>query len=768
MRIPFFWLALGFSLGIVAARFGGIPAALVGWVLGVGMLFLWFVRGGKYFLPLFVFLLICAGFLWAQLDARVPANDVRNFTGPEKITLRGVVSALPEMKTRGKKTTVSLVLQARSITKKEGDRRRFLKVRGAVQTFLLQSPVLPQVGDELRLYGTLSAPRTVLNPGEFDYEDFLAQKNIHAVFQSIGIKSVRVVRVGSKFLPGRILAETRRKLASVIDEHYAESHAAILKALVLGLRSDVAPEVRSQFMKTGTIHLLAISGLNITMIAGSFYMLFLLVGFGYRWTAFLTILIVAVYVGLAGAGLPVQRAGYASILVLVGVLGGRAANLLNALCFAFFAILLWNPKSLWNVGFQLSFLCVFSLILAFPLFSRLNVRTLSLGSSLAVLFGTFPVVLYHFNIFSPVGILANLAAIPLFDAALFCALFTLIFSGVPLLNTLLVKGASWVLALGLLWVQSLSAWRWGYWFLERPSLRLLAAYYSSIALILVFRKRVFGGQRYVMACLLGCWIVCVTLFFVHSEKKEFELTLLASGRNQIAHANFSNGSHWVLNAGRGSPSDQGEWLVAPFLRSQGVQCLEGVLLSDLSKRNTGGMLPILRDFSVRHLLYPAALRYGAERYPGNLRFPRRQSRAFRQGDEIVMGAEKIRVLAVSPKGSVFMLEFGSWRMLFISRWDPELFEELLRMGERGGEVHAVFLPALDRRLPVESQQWLECVRPLLVVLPDLKPEMTTYLESQRIPGIDLKRVGALSFRERGPRLELSSFLRGSLGFFAYS
>jgi competence protein ComEC len=201
--------------------------------------------------------------------------------------------------------------------------------------------------------------------------------------------------------------------------------------------------------------------MNITMIAGTFYSIFLFLGLGYRKTAFLTILIVIVYAGLAGAGIPVQRAGYSAVLVLFGALMGRPTNLLNALCFAFFVLLLWNPKSLWNIGFQLSFLCVFSLMLVLPILSRFNAWTLSLGSSLAVLFGTFPVVLYHFNIFSPVSIVANLVAIPLFDAALFSGLLVLIFSGVPFLNFFLIKVSSWILGIGLFWVKCLSTWRWG-------------------------------------------------------------------------------------------------------------------------------------------------------------------------------------------------------------------------------------------------------------------------------------------------------------------
>jgi len=768
MRLPFLWIALGFSLGIVTEKYWNIPSVWILCGLFSGIVVLWFLRGRRCFLVFFVLLLGSAGVLWARLDAYVPANAVQNFTGPERMTLRGIVDALPEAKTRGRKTTVSLTLKARSITRKESGRWKFHKVRGDVQVFLLQSSVFPQVGDELRLYGELSAPRTVLNPGEFDYGNFLAQKNIHALFQTIGKKCVRITRTGNPWALPRILAEARRRLSLLVDRLYQPGEAAIVKALVLGLRSDVAPEVRSQFMKTGTIHLLAISGLNITMIAGTFYLMFLFSGFGYRKTSLLTVLVVMIYVGLAGAGIPVQRAGYGSVLVLCGVLLGRPSNLLNALCFAFFALLLWNPKSFWNIGFQLSFLSVFSLILVLPLLARFSAWTLSLGSSLAVLVGTFPVVLYHFNIFSPVSVLANLAAIPIFDAALFSALVALIASGVPLVNMLLVKVSSWILGTGLLWVKYLSTWRWGYWFLERPSPGLLAAYYTSMAFILLCYKRVFPGKRFVIVGLISFWISASILFFTGSSEKRFELTMLASGRSQVLHAHFSNESHWLINTGRNFPSDQGEWLIAPFLRSRGTQRLEGILLADLSKKHAGGLVSVLRDFPVRHLLYPGAFLRGTDEFYECLSKLGRRAKSFHPGDAVLMGPEEIRMVAQSQKGAAFLVASGPWRILLISRWDPGLFKELLRSCKDGSEIHAVFLPESGQRIPEEFRDWLDRIRPSLVVLPDVQEEIVPYLDSCRVPFLDLKHTGALSFRKSGPRLELASFLKGPLGVYSYS
>jgi len=767
MRLPFLWVAMGFSLGIVAEKHWLIPTLWLSNGLFAGIVLLWFLRGRKCFLLLFVLLLGCAGALWARLDAYVPANAVQNFISSGRVTLRGVVETLPEVKIRGKKTTVSLVLKASSITKQDRGHRKFRKITGKVQAFLLQSSIIPQVGDELRLYGELSKPREVLNPGEFDYSKFLEQKGVRAVFQTIGKKCVRVTRVGNPWAPARMIADARRRLATLVDKIYQTQEAAIVKALVLGLRSDVSPEVRSQFMKTGTIHLLAISGMNITMIAGTFYLIFLFLGLGYRRTALLTILIVIVYVGLAGAGIPIQRAGYGAVLVLCATLVGRPSQLLNSLCFAFFVILVWNPQSLWNIGFQLSFLCVLSLMLILPLLARVNAWILSLSSSLAVLVGTFPVVLYYFNIFSPVSILANLVAIPLCDAALLMSLFSLLLFRVPFLNIVFMKFSSGIIAYSLAWVKYLSTWRWGYWFLERPSLGRLAAYYTSMAMILLLCKRKIHGKRFLLAGLIFCWISFSASFFIGSGGRRFELTLLSSGKNQIVHAHFDNKTHWLLNAGRSFPSDQGEWLIAPFLRNRGIQRLEGILLSDLSKKHTGGLGSVLRDFPVRHLLYPAASVYVPNESSKNIFMIGRKAKTFQRGDEVLMGAEKIRMIAQSQKGNAFLIESGPWRILLISRWDPDLFRELLCVRDDAAEIHAVFLPEAGREIPGEFRDWLERIQPLLVVSPDYQPELLPYLVSLRVPYLDLQHTGALNFIRNGSRLELASFLNGSLGVFTY-
>lgn len=269
-----------------------------------------------------------------------------------------------------------------------------------------------------------------------------------------------------------------------------------------------------------------------------------------------------------------------------------------------------------------------------------------------------------------------------------------------------------------------------------------------------------------MAGLICGWLGLSILFLVRSRGKEFELTMLSSGRNQIAHACFSNGAQWLLNAGRNFPSDQGEWLVAPYLRHRGVQQLEGILLTDLSKKHTGGLVSVSRDFPVRYLLYPSRSSSVPAEFYNHLRKLGRKVKSFRQGDEVWMDAEKMRVIAQSQKGAVLLISSGPWRILFISRWDAGLFAELSR-SEEAAEIHAVLLPASGEGAPDEFYEWLERARPLLAVLPDLQPDLVAHLASRHIPYLDLKHAGALTFKQNGTRLDLASFLNGSLGSYAY-
>lgn len=737
MNAPFLKIGISFALGIVARYYGfyfpGESCAAL--ILGSGAL--WFLRRTRFFTPLLMIVLILAGIFRAHFDGVRPTDAVEHSVSRYKVELRGQVVNQPDVKRKGRRVMASFVLAARSVRSGPRSYKKEKTVRGDVQVFWIQPGFIPEAGDTILLWGQLEKPRSALNPGEFDHAKYLSQKNIFTLVRPIGRRAGTLLAKAPPWSPALWIGRTRSGLAELIDRLYPLPRSAILKALVLGVRSDVGPVIQNAFMKTGTVHLLAISGLNITMIAGSFFLIFLFLRLPKKWTVVLTMMIVVFYVPLAGSGIPVQRAGIMALLVLTAMLLGRPAHLLNALCISFFLLLCIHPKSLWNIGFQLSFLSVLSLVVVLPFLPRHKVLSLSIGGSLAVLIGTSPVVLYFFNTFSPVGVIANLIAIPVFDAALLSALFAVIFCKVPLLGSFLVAVSSGIVTVGLAWIGWLSTWRFGYWFFVRPEAWQLWTYYGALGLALgIDRVRVPMKKFLLGACFL-CWGLAAISMFRTDDPAGFRLTVLASGREPVLHVHFSNGADWLINTGRNFPSDQGERLVLPYLRQLGIKRLDGILLTDLRKKHRGGLEAVLRDVSVRRILFWSKGELPADFYR-LLKFFKGQKDFLKKGMRLDFGEEKMTILAADESGTALSIETRARKILFISKVGPSTPDLMERT-----DPEVIILPFL--KMPVDEGVLDGASKPVRkLIIAGADPEVFREMDRTGTGYFDLSRTGAVA------------------------
>ncbi|OQA55757.1 MAG: ComEC family competence protein [Candidatus Omnitrophica bacterium ADurb.Bin277] len=404
------------------------------------------------------------------------------------------------------------------------------------------------------------------------------------------------------------------------------------------------------------------------MVAGSFYLFFILAGLRRSLAVILTMMVTAGYVVLSGAGIPVRRAGLMAVMVLGAVLLNRGTNSLNILGASFFLMLVQHPKDLWNIGFQLSYLSVFSLIVLLPLLPRHRILSLSIGGSLAVLAGTFPLVLYYFNVFSPVGVLANVVAIPAFDMALFLSFFSLPFSGIPLLGGLLTGISSLAVKTGLFWIERLARYRLGYWFFVKPGLRQLLGYYALLVALIALGPGRFPKKKWIVGGAL-CLFFLTGISMLKTDPAEgFRLTVLATGRDPVTHIRFSNGENWLVNTGRNFPSDQGERIVLPYLRKRGIKSLQGIILTDFYKKHTGGMFSILRNIPVREIVVPEGRAFPDEWIPF-----REKIRRLRDGSRIGCGRETMMFFTDKGKATV-SIETGGRKIVFLFGRSPEFVE----------------------------------------------------------------------------------------------
>lgn len=502
-------------------------------------------------------------------------------------------------------------------------------------------------------------------------------------------------------------------------------------------------------MKTNTSHLIAISGMNITLVAGSLFLISLFLGLPQKGAAVMGILATAGYVFLSGAGLPVVRAGWMAGLFFTGLLLEREKDLANSLFFAFFSILVFDPLALFQVGFQLSFLCVLSLVLFS--FEEEWIRGREWLQTAVVLIGTFPLCIVYFNIFSWTSLLTNLLAIPLFHLGVLGGLGALLAGEIPFLGPLFIQGGVWTLKAGVAWIHFWANKSWGYVYLQPPSWKSILFYYGALGGVLLIQK--FPRLRFPLArpLSLSLWLAAALLFFLPSEKSRFALTVFASGQNEILHVEFPEGGHWLVNTGRAAPSNQARWILNPFLRRSGVSRLAGIFLTDFSKRHSGGLETLLGNFSVTSLFYPADLEI-----PPGFKF-QLQSRRMRRVTKVPLrevarvSVEKeggFQILSVKGNHVFLTVYYRDQKFLLLPTWKSGEIRQALPQLKRLSSVEVLILPASGR--PEESlwQEILSSLLPQQVVLTQKKPAWEPLIQSllrEEIPVLFLSETGALRF-----------------------
>jgi len=371
----------------------------------------------------------------------VPADDISKLAGEGKVAITGRIDSLPEIRMRGRREKIAFVLSVQAVEIRGRTERR----QGKVQVSVFNSGADLQYGNRVRLFGELRVPPAAAGPGQFDYRKYLANRGIRRIFMAFGKRSMRVLGEGdSSFLKKIFLFRTA--ILRKIDTSLPFPENQILSALLVGARKGIPQEISDDFVKTGTTHILAVSGMNVSIVSGFIYLLLRLCFIPRRLNALFCLLFIGAYVLLSGCNAPVARAGIMGGLLMLGLFLEKESELANSLAIAFFILLFANPGNLWACDFQLSFLSVLGIHFFGPRLENeclidqdgkkeaaTPLRRLGrfyrdiLWVTFAAMLGTWPLLLYYFRLFSPVSFLANLAILPPMNFATFAGFLVLPF-----------------------------------------------------------------------------------------------------------------------------------------------------------------------------------------------------------------------------------------------------------------------------------------------------------------------------------------------------
>jgi competence protein ComEC len=567
---------------------------------------------------------------------------IHHITG-EIIIVEGVISENPEVSSDKTEITVSA---ARIIS----DDANIL-VEGLV-LLTLKDPQLYKYGDYVRFKAKLKAPHNFRNPGGFDYEQHLRYRGILVRGFISDPAGIVVLRENQGNVLKTHLERFRGSLKKLIRDNSLSPDGEIIQAMILGDQKEIPKEVMDNFNKTGTSHIIAISGFNIGIVAvlsmivirmimkSSSYLL-LRFNMNVVSTVF-AIVPVVIYTFIAGMGMSVVRATIMAITFMIAILLGRERSLYNTLALAAFIILVIYPHALFDISFQLSFVAVWSILFITPrlmerlpkgnhetasqylIFNRKTLKNILIFVmvSVSATLGTLPLIVYYFNRVSTVVLLSNLAvvpvlgiiAIPVSTAIILAALIS------PTLGVFFVHISSFLVWISVAMVDFFASLPGSSFFISTPSLWEIVLYYGlliSVVKLMDFRnankENEHGKQQATGEFLWYRTAVVVILIFFFADAiylnthdlftENLKVTAIDVGQGSSILVQLPGGRRMLIDGG-GFPEgsfDVGRYVVASYLWHERISNIDIVVLTHPHPDHLNGLVFILSNFGVKEV-----------------------------------------------------------------------------------------------------------------------------------------------------------------------
>lgn len=496
-------------------------------------------------------------------------------------------------------------------------------------------------GDHVAFMAKVREPYGTMNPGGFDYGQYLKRQGIHAVATVQGPEAIRVQGIQKR--------TTRELILGIVDRWRQTIHHAAVSSLtnpalglflgmVLGEQSYIESDIRDAFMDSGTVHVLSISGSHLGLLA-------LLIFAGARWSlcqlptfrleqlslrltatrfaVLITLPAVSFYTLLAGAEMATVRSWIMIVVCCIGIWLGRERNLVTALAVAALLMVLPHPEAIQDISFQLSYLSVAAIALvvlarkekgsnlsgldaAFPpakptwLLGLWHKVVFAWVITLAVSFATLPLVAHDFHQIPWLGLLANMVVVPLVGAimiplGLLSGMIVLVWGG----GTLpLASVNQWVFDWLAQVVMSLSHVPGAAWYVASPNLSSMIVFWGMLAVIVTM------WHWHLIRWGCGTILLAILLWWGWSPRSGWDpgtvrVTFLDVGQGDATLIELPDGQTVLIDGG---PSyrrlDMGRAVVGPYLWNQGIRRLDHVVATHPQWDHVGGLPWVLDTFEV--------------------------------------------------------------------------------------------------------------------------------------------------------------------------
>lgn len=470
-----------------------------------------------------------------------------------------------------------------------------------------------KIYDYYKIKGRLSPPFKAGNPSQFDYGNYLRNFNVYAVFYSSAdeIPQKLDAELTKREKGLQWVNDFRERIIAKHSNYLASPNLEVLGGIVFGDDAVSPPEyVKQSFINSGLLHILAASGMNVAFIFSFFFFFLNLLRVPYKINISIGIVMVLVYSLMTGLGASVVRATFMLVFVLIGKLIDRDAHSISLLAFVAFLMLLYNPMYINDVGFQLSFIVTFGLLVMTPYLVRSKNRFVNwlvgtISIPIIAQLWVIPIQIFYFNNISLYSVFANIMSVPIlsvisfggFVSSLICAItpdiVCRIFDFVlnPLLTILVNISDFW----GQLPHAALQT--------THPNVFQILIYYA----ILLNITALFEGQmreKLLTKVTLPLLILVLLVTQISIPNKNLEITAFDVGNADAFLIKTPQNKYIMVDtakSGYNGGKSQAKMLILKYLMDRGIKNIDAIIVTHFDNDHCGGAVDLLNELRVKKL-----------------------------------------------------------------------------------------------------------------------------------------------------------------------
>ena len=661
-------------------------------------------------------------------------------------------------------------------------------------------------GMHVRLEGMLVLPELPRNPGQFNRRIYESGKKIDFYLENPTVLEVKEQRSGVR----EVVEIWKTEMMNRCEKIYPDAEASILEAMLFGEKRELSGDIKELYQAAGISHVLVISGLHISLLALAVAGILRRLGFPMPVWVILSVGVLAGYGILIGQPTTAVRALLMFFVLQGARLLGRSYDLLSALAFAGILMLLDNPDLILDGGCRLSFCAVIGVGWYVSeknkIFrsigekeKRKNRGKGGKGSSAGAILEniragwylwlfTLPVMLDTFYQVSVVGILWNLVAIPLLPVIIASGGLGVVLAGWNIfLGSLAGSPAYGMLQLYQEIGNISEKLPVGMWTPGQPSKPVIAGYYLVIFLLVLVEKQLIKREkrwkiRKIFPGMELCSMLLLLLLMAHPWQQREKITFLDVGQGDASLLQ-SGGQTLLLDGGSTSQKNVGTYVILPYIKQQGISCLEAVVLTHTDQDHINGVTEVLEEgkkgwLTVKNLMYPYWME-GTEQGKQLKKLAEEAGascRKIRAGDRLTIG--KAEAVVLYPKEQEKIAEPNAGSLVLFWKWEgvrsmftgdlPEEKErellqnlpacEILQVGHHGSATST-------------CREFLEQVQPSLAVISCAMknryghPSPDT-VDRLKKTGCEIRytmKSGAITIRKRGREILVTEYLEHVAG-----